>query len=356
MGLSCSFFMRFASLVLLFASLGTGAQVTPEALYGRGRQYADLSVQSFDKLLQTAPESGYVLALLGEVKSHEHQYTAAIYAYTEATKRMPRLRGVQTGLAEIYQALHKPEEASAASEAEAQLGQPDCTAERLYCDYSSGRFEQVVAAASKKAGPEGLYWLVRAYNQLSLQTFAQLGELPDSAQLHQVKAQILRDEEQYRESAEEWRKVLAFVPDDRNAQHELATALYLSHDFKATLPELQQFLKKEPNSANLNFFVGDSLLETEGIEQAVPYLETALKLDSKLMPAHASLGLCYARLGKQKQAIPHLQAALALDKDGSLHYQLARAYQATGQSALAKVMMEKYQQLRKPAAATAPVP
>ncbi|MBV9679895.1 MAG: tetratricopeptide repeat protein, partial [Acidobacteriaceae bacterium] len=114
--------------------------------------------------------------------------------------------------------------------------------------------------------------------------------------------------------------------------------------------------KKEPNSANLNFFVGDSLLETEGIEQAVPYLETALKLDPKLIPAHASLGLCYARLGKQKQAIPHLQAALALDKDGSLHYQLARAYQATGQPALAKVMIEKYQQLRKPAAATAPVP
>ena len=233
--------MRFVLSVLLFISLSSGAQTNPEALYARGRHYAELSVQSFDKLLQTAPESGYVLALLGEVKSKEHQYTAAIYAYTEAAKRLPRLRGVQAGLAEIYGALHKPEEASAASKAEAQLGPPDCNAEKIYCDYASGKFDQVVAAASQKAGPEGLYWLVRAYNQLSLQTFAQLGELPDSAQLHQVKAQILRDEEQYRESAEEWRKVLTFVPDDRNAQHELATAIYLSHDFKATLPELQQF-------------------------------------------------------------------------------------------------------------------
>lgn len=348
--------MRFALSVLLLASLGSGAQTTPEALYERGRHYADLSVQSFDKLLRTAPESGYVLALLGEVKSKEHEYTAAIYAYTEAAKRMPRLRGVHTELAEIYQTLHKPEEAAAASKVEVQLGPPDCTAEKIYCDYSSGKFDQVVTTASQKIGPEGLYWLVRAYNQLSLQILAQLGEFPDSAQLHQVKAQILRDEEQYKESAAEWRKVLSFLPDDRNAQHQLATALYLSHDFKATLPELQQFLKKEPNSANLNFFVGDSLLETEQVEQAVPYLQTALKLDSKLTPAHASLGLCYARLGEQKQAIPHLQAALALDKDGSLHYQLARAYQATGQPALAKAMMEKYQQLRKPASATAPVP
>ena len=112
------------------------------------------------------------------------------------------------------------------------------------------------------------------------------------------------------------------------------------------LPELRQFLNAEPDSANLNFFVGDSLLETEQIEPAVPYLEKALRLDPKLLPAHAALGLCYGRLGQAQKAIPHLKTALNLDKDGSLHYQLARAYQATGQPALAKTMMEEYQRLK----------
>jgi hypothetical protein len=43
--------------------------------------------------------------------------------------------------------------------------------------------------------------------------------------------------------------------------------------------------------------------------------------------------------GVPANAIPHLEAALDTDDDGSLHYQLARAYQATGQAELAKTMM-----------------
>ena len=102
---------------------------------------------------------------------------------------------------------------------------------------------------------------------------------------------MLRDQGQFRESAEEWRAVLRMSPGDPNARHQLATSLYLSRDYQSTLTELQEFLKAEPDSANLNFFVGDSLLQTEQVEQAVPYLEMAVKLDPKLVAAHASLGL-----------------------------------------------------------------
>jgi tetratricopeptide (TPR) repeat protein len=339
-----------ASLAVFCGSLMLGAQNTPQALYARGQHYGELSVQAFNELLKTAPESAYVLALLGEVKSKEHQYTAALYAYGEAAKRMPGLRGVHSGGAEIYRVQGKDAEASAEQAAEEKLGPPNCAIEKLQCDFSAGRFDDVVKTAKLKRNPENLYWLTRAYNELSLQSFAELGNLPESAELHQVKAQILRDQGQFRDSAEEWRSVLKLAPGDRNAQHELATSLYMMQDFKATLPELQQFLKAEPDSANLNFFVGDGMLQMEQVEQAIPFLETALKLDPKVLPAHASLGLCYGRLGKAQEAIPHLKAALELDKDGSLHYQLARAYQATGQPALAKGMMEKYQQLRKQAA------
>jgi len=330
--------------VFLWISAAAIAQVTPQALYERGQRDAALSAQSFEKLLKAAPESAYILALLGDVKTQERQYTAALYAYNEAAKRMPGLRGVHAKSAEIYDSLGKSAEAAAARAAEQKLGPLNCPSEKLHCDYDSGRFDEVVKAAPQT--PEGLYWLSRAYNELAEQSFAELGKLPESSELHRVKAQIMRDQGQFREAAAEWRAVLKLSPADLDARHQLATALYQSHDFKAVLPELQQFLKAEPDSANLNFFVGDSLLETEQIEPAVPYLETALRLDPKLLPAHASLGLCYGRLGQSQKAIPHLKTALALDKDGSLHYQLARAYQATGQPALAKTMMVEYQRLK----------
>jgi tetratricopeptide (TPR) repeat protein len=330
---------------LCFLAL-VAVQINPQALYERGQRDATLSQQAFEKLLKMAPESAYVLALLGEVKTQERQYTAALYAYNEAAKRMPGLRGAHLKSAEIYDSLGKSAEAAAARSAEQKLGLLNCASEKLQCDFDAGRFDEVVKGATGKDNPEGLYWLSRAYNELAEQSFAELGKLPESPELHRVKAQIMRDQGQFREAAEEWRTVLKLSPNDLDARHQLATALYQSHDFKAVLPELRQFLKAEPDSANLNFFVGDSLLETEQIEPAVPYLETALRLDPKLLPAHASLGLCYGRLGQAEKAIPHLKAALHLDKDGSLHYQLARAYQATGQPALAKAMMEEYQRIK----------
>jgi predicted Zn-dependent protease len=341
---------------LLVVCLHAAVQSTPEALYSRGQHYAELSTQAFESLLKAAPESGYVLALLGEVKFKERQYTAALYAYSEAAKRMPKLRGLHSGIAEIYTAQRKPAEAADAEAAERKLGQPDCSVEKLECDFSAGRFADVIKAAKLKQDPEGLYWMTRAYNELAVQSFAELGTLPDSPELHRVKAQILRDQGQYRDSIEEWRAALRSKPADRDLQHELATSLFLSQDYKATLPELQQFLKGEPDSANLNYFVGDSLFETEQLEQAVPYLETALKLDPNLVPAHVSLGLCYARLGQAQKAIPHLKLGLKLDKDGSLYYQLSRAYKATGQLTLAKAMMDQYQQRKRPDTLTAPVP
>lgn len=346
--------LRFVIVACAFVFFGQAQ--TAKQWYERGQTYAQLSVNAFDQLLRIAPESGYVLALLGEVKTKEHQYTAALYAYNEAAKRMPRLRGVHSGIADVYVALGKPEEAEAAERAEQKMGPPNCAIEKLQCDFAAGRFDEVVKAAKLKKNAEGLYWLSRAYNALAIRAYGELGSLPESAELHEVRARILSDQGQFRESAEEWRAVLKLSPGNIDARHQLATSLYLSHDYKETLHELIQFLKAEPDSANLNFFVGDSLLQTEQVDEAAPYLETAVKLDAKLLPAQAALGLCYARMGKAREAIPHLKAALSVDNDGSLHYQLARAYQSTGQPTLAKAMMDKYQQLRKPAAATSPAP
>ncbi len=268
---------------------------------------------------------------------------------------MPRLRGAHAGAAAVYTALGKRDEAAAAEAAEQKLGPPNCAIEKLHCDFAAGRFEDVVKTANlKKNSAEGLYWLCRAHNEMAIRAFADLGHMPESRELHEFKGQMLREQGKFRESAEEWRAALKMAPGDLNARHELATSLYLSRDYQNVLPELQEFLKAEPESANLNFFVGDALLQTEQVEPSMPYLEKAVKLDPKLLPAHASLGLCYGKLGESQKAIPHLKAALDLDRDGSLHYQLARAYQATGQPTLAKAMMEKYQQLRK--SAGAPVP
>src|ERR1700674_2247178 len=96
-------------IVLLVAVATLEAQPShdPHTCYNRGRHYSDLSRQAFEQLVRVAPESAYVLALLGEVKAKDRQYSAALYLYEEALKRMPRLRGVRSGIADVFVALGK---------------------------------------------------------------------------------------------------------------------------------------------------------------------------------------------------------------------------------------------------------
>ena len=68
-----------------------------------------------------------------------------------------------------------------------------------------------------------------------------------------------------------------------------------------------------------------------------------------MLPARRSLASAYLRAGHEAKAIPHLQAALPSDEDGSLHYQLARAYQGTGEAAKAKEILRQYQELQRSA-------
>jgi predicted Zn-dependent protease len=74
-------------------------------------------------------------------------------------------------------------------------------------------------------------------------------------------------------------------------------------------------------------------------------------LDPKLLAAHKSLARADLAIGKATEAIPHLKTALVTDKDGSLHYQLAKAYQATNQEQLAKSMLTQYQKIQQSVAA-----
>ena len=68
---------------------------------------------------------------------------------------------------------------------------------------------------------------------------------------------------------------------------------------------------------------------------------------SENLPAEAALGLALVALNKNAEAIPHLKKALPLDDDGSLHYSLARAYRAAGETELAGGAMQQYQRIQK---------
>jgi predicted Zn-dependent protease len=291
---------------------------SPPAWYGLGRSYEALSGRAFDKLQEVAPQSSYLLALLAETRLRDKQFSSAFYLFRRALAEKPTLRGLHRALAEIYRQTEHPDWAAVEEEKESQLPSPDCAKQTLECDYIAGRYSELVAAAKGGSTSESYYWRSRAYNELALRAFAQLGELAPSVELHQLKANILNSQKKYSEAAGEWREALKLSPGDAELEKQLAISLKLGQDYSAALELLKSLLRQQPASGELNYLTGDTLLDLQRAEEAIPLLKRAAIHDPKSLAVHKSLARADLATGKVMDAIPHLKAALPSDDDGSL--------------------------------------
>jgi predicted Zn-dependent protease len=229
---------------------------------------------------------------------------------------------------------------------------PECRAKRgLECDYRAGRYAQVLTAARPLRTTEARYWTARAAQELAVQAFARLGALPASPEGALLRAQVLGGQGRHVEAAAQLRQAREAWPDDARLGRELATSLYQSRDFDAARPLLEALVREDPKAADLAFMLGDSYLQQQQAPKAIPALESALTADPKLLSARAALGRAYMLTGDASTALPHLEAARETDEDGSLHYQLSRAYQARGQTDRAEAALRRSQELREAAEA-----
>ena len=324
-----------------------------QAWYGLGRSYESLSSRTFEKLQRSAPESAYVLSLLGEARLREQQFSGAFFLYRLALERMPTLRGLHSGLAEIYRRTGHSEWAETEEQREAKLPFLDCHSATPECQFRTRNYDEVIATAKSANTPESFYWMTRAYNELALNAFDRLGQLPPSAELHELKAHIYNSQKKYSEAASEWQKALQLSPTDTQVKKELAISLKLGENYSQALPLFHELLQQQPNSAELNYLLGDTLLDLQRPVEAIPLLKQAATRDPKSLAVHKALARSELATGKTLDAIPHLKVALASDEDGTLHYQLAQAYRATGQIELANKMLKEYQALQRSAAAQA---
>ncbi len=323
----------------------------PKVWYGLGLSYQGLAQQNFDQLAKDAPGSAYWLDLVGESRLKVLQYNSAFFLYRQALAQMPTLRGAHTALADIYKSKGHDDWASVEEQKESTIPPPDCTSQSLECDFNAGIFTDLAARAAGLKSPESYYWRTRAYNQLTLQAFARLGELPPSPELHELMAKIKYDRRQYFESIQEWQEALKLSPGNPYIQKEMALSMIRNKDLAGAQSILQVLIKQSPDSPELNYMLGDTLLNLQKVDEAIPYLKKAVAGDPRLLDAQGSLARAYLATGEAQKAVPHLKAALPIDDDGSLHYQLARAYQASGRAELAKAVLKEYQEIVKTVAA-----
>ena len=323
----------------------------PRAWFVLGTTYESLSGRAFEALEKSHPESAYMLALVGEVRLTQRQYGGAFYLCKTAIERQSRLPGVHAALAEIYRQTSHPDWAATEEARERALAAPDCETHNLECEFREGRFLSVISAARNDNTAESLYWSSQAHSRLAAQAFEQLAALPASVERHEFQARLHRSQGRDIEAVKSWRAALKLSPGNPDLERELAVSLHQSRDDKSALPIFERLVKKAPGSADLNFMAGDTLLSLQEPERAVPYLRESVKLAPKLLAARSSLGRALLQLNRGAEAIPHLEVALPTDGDGTLHFQLGRAYQMSGHREAAKKAIAKYQEMHNADAA-----
>jgi tetratricopeptide (TPR) repeat protein len=333
-----------------YRKLADSASEDPRVWYGLGMAYQAAAASAFEQLQKIDATSPYVSALVADTRVQRRQFRSGFFFYNEAAKQLPNLHGIHAALADVYRKSGHSDWAAEEDAKERALPQADCKAHPAECQFAGGHDLQILTQPRRGAWtPEALYWRAKAANELAMQALFRLGQLPSSAELHQLRAEIARAQGQHRESVREWREALTLLSGNPRLRRELTESLFLAQDYQAALAEAGALLKADPKSAELNFITGDSLLRLEEPEKALPYLKTALGSNPGMLAADASLGLALSRLGNHAEALPHLQKAIALDEDGSLYYQLGRAYQSLGQAEKAAVAMAKYQEILRKA-------
>jgi tetratricopeptide (TPR) repeat protein len=339
---------RYESAASHFAKLVERVPDSARAWYGLGRSYEGLSLSVFEQLQRGAPDSAFVSLLGAEALALEGQHAKAFGLYRDALEKTPNLKEAHEAIAAIYEETGHADWAAAEREKAKVLPDIGCeSVQSLACDFRTGRY----AAALQKAGtlrtPESQYFRVRAANELARGAFEKLEALGPSAEASLFRVQLLSTQGRHLEAAEALRAGMRSWPRDARLPQQLARSLFLARDYESARPLLESLLSREPGSSELAYLLGATYLQLQQPEKALAALEKSVASDPRGLPARAALGRAYVEAGKLARALPHLEAATSIDEDGSLHYQLARAYQATKQPGKAKAALAAYQQIRE---------
>jgi tetratricopeptide (TPR) repeat protein len=184
--------------------------------------------------------------------------------------------------------------------------------------------------------PEVLYLAVHVFSDLSIRASqALLFTAPGAYQVHELNAEALETQGNWKDAAMEYREVLKKNPNLRGIHYRLGRLLLSAPKTATSLQEARreftEELKIDPGNAGAEYVLGELAREDQQWPAAIEHFGRAAKLDAGFADAFVGLGRSLIAGGRAAEAIAPLETAEKLQPDNPVpHFHLATAYRRTG--------------------------
>ena len=321
----------------------------PAGWYALGHAYNALAQDALASFQNAPEDSPWRRLLVADALAADGRLADAFSLYREILEVLPSMTAIRDSLARIYERSGRADWA-AQERALAPAGLK-CAGSKALCEFRAGRHRSALTAALAGTDPESRYWRIRAATALAEAAFKRLDALPDSRERREVRATRAMAERRFADAVAELKVALSFAPKDPALLDDLASAYYFARDYEPAVSLFSGLLKQDPDSVRLLTLTGDALAQLQRLDEAIPMLQRAVARAGEDPTPRSVLGRAYVMKGEFAAAIPLLEPQLAGDRDGSVHVQLARAYQGAGQADKAEPLLKRAQELQDEAQA-----
>jgi tetratricopeptide (TPR) repeat protein len=201
--------------------------------------------------------------------------------------------------------------------------------------FDLGEYESALRALSglsNRQSPPAFYWRARCYEKLATEAYFQLYQTdPNSYRVHELQGDLEAARENDGKAIEEYRLAVAMKPSVPNLHYSLGHLLWKELKTEDARKEFNAELELDPRHAGALRDLGSTYLADHQPDKALVYLKQAFELEPQDPDIHRDLGTAYSELREYAKAEAEFKAAIPEDHDGSVHYKLARVYQAEGQ-------------------------
>jgi predicted Zn-dependent protease len=345
----------------------TSSRAEIEQHYQRAQQalaakQGAIAAQEFREILRLDPGNASAHANLGVIAYSAKNFAQASEEFRTALKLQPGLWNAQAFLGMSELRLGKGEEAKPLLDdafrhvKDARL-RSEVGMDLIAVYYQSSELDQAVDVLrgilqATPGDPATLYVAYRTYSDLAAHQLTRLAQVaPESAQMHQVLAQLSASQDDFVEAIAQYRKALEIDPEASGVHFELGqTILANSTDERARDEAENQFhlaLAADPNNAECEYLLGEIAWLRSQPQEALKHYNRALALRPGLVDAHIAAGKALLRLGNSKAALQELLQAVTLDpQDAVAHYRLSQVYMSLGQTAEAERESATFRKIR----------